>query len=191
MRSAALRCLKAKKRRSPQKWTASSVSRRPRPLRSPPCRRHQPPPYQLPRPEPFPLWGRLTRKRARSDFRTRPEMGAPARRNAGAGADPLPAKQCGRSATCRKSGRRAHETWRGSGRPARERRRGPNRAQLFLRARRSDCAADRTACVGVAPVRRPQSKDGLMARPGAIELSLSGDSHLAVITTSRKESVHE
>jgi hypothetical protein len=45
--------------------------------------------------------------------------------------------------------------------------------------------------VGIAPVRRLQPKDGLMARPGAIELGLSGDSHLPVITTSRKESVHE
>ena len=45
--------------------------------------------------------------------------------------------------------------------------------------------------VGIAPVRRLQAKDGLMARPGAIELGLSGDSHLPVITTSRKESVHE
>ena len=35
---------------------------------------------------------------------------------------------------------------------------------------------------GIAPVRRPQPKDGLMARPGTVELSLSGDGHLAVIT---------
>jgi hypothetical protein len=43
---------------------------------------------------------------------------------------------------------------------------------------------------GVAPVRRPQPKDGLMARPGTVELSLSGDGRLAVIT-SRRESNHE
>ena len=47
------------------------------------------------------------------------------------------------------------------------------------------------ALVGVTPALRPQTRDGLMARPGAIELSFSGDSHLAVITTSRKETVHE
>jgi hypothetical protein len=41
--------------------------------------------------------------------------------------------------------------------------------------------------VGVAPVRRPQPKDGLMVRPGTVELNLSGDSHLAAIkTTSTK-----
>jgi hypothetical protein len=45
--------------------------------------------------------------------------------------------------------------------------------------------------VGIAPVRQPQQKDGLMARPGAIELRLSGDSHLEVVNTSRKESMHE
>ena len=44
---------------------------------------------------------------------------------------------------------------------------------------------------GVAPVRRPQPKDALMARPGTVELSLSGDSHLAAIATSRKERSHE
>ena len=33
--------------------------------------------------------------------------------------------------------------------------------------------------VGIAPVRRPQSRDGLMVRPGAVELNLSGESHLA------------
>ena len=43
---------------------------------------------------------------------------------------------------------------------------------------------------GIAPVRRPQPKDSLMARPGTVELSLSGDGRLAVIT-SRKESNHE
>jgi hypothetical protein len=37
--------------------------------------------------------------------------------------------------------------------------------------------------VGVAPVRRPQPKDGLMVRPGTVELNLSGDSHLAAIKT--------
>ena len=46
--------------------------------------------------------------------------------------------------------------------------------------------------VGVAPVRRLQPKDGLMLRPGTVELNLSGDSHLAVIkTTSTRESNHE
>jgi hypothetical protein len=46
--------------------------------------------------------------------------------------------------------------------------------------------------VGVAPVRRPQPKDGLMVRPGTVELNLSGDSHLAAIkTTSTRESNHE
>ena len=44
---------------------------------------------------------------------------------------------------------------------------------------------------GIAPVRRAQPKDGLMARPGTVELSLSGDGRLAVMTTSRKESNHE
>jgi hypothetical protein len=44
---------------------------------------------------------------------------------------------------------------------------------------------------GIGPVRRPQPKDGLMARPGTVELSLSGNGRLAVITTSRKESNHE
>jgi hypothetical protein len=41
---------------------------------------------------------------------------------------------------------------------------------------------------GIVPVRRPQPKDDFMARPGTVELSLSGDNHLAVITTSTKES---
>ena len=41
---------------------------------------------------------------------------------------------------------------------------------------------------GIVPVRRTQPKDGFMARPGTVELSLSGDNHLAVITTSTKES---
>ena len=46
--------------------------------------------------------------------------------------------------------------------------------------------------VGVAPVRRLQPKDALMARPGTIELNLAGDSHLAAIkTTSSRESNHE
>ena len=46
--------------------------------------------------------------------------------------------------------------------------------------------------VGIAPVRRLQAKDGLMVRPGTVELNLSGDSHLAVIkTTSSKGSNHE
>jgi hypothetical protein len=46
--------------------------------------------------------------------------------------------------------------------------------------------------VGLAPVRRPQPKDGLMVRPGTVELNLSGDSHLAAIKpTSTRESNHE
>jgi hypothetical protein len=46
--------------------------------------------------------------------------------------------------------------------------------------------------VGVSAVRRLQPKDGLMVRPGTVELTLSGDSHLAVIkTTSTRESNHE
>jgi hypothetical protein len=46
--------------------------------------------------------------------------------------------------------------------------------------------------VGLAPVRRLQSKDGLMVRPGTVELNLSGDSHSAAIkTTSTRESNHE
>lgn len=46
--------------------------------------------------------------------------------------------------------------------------------------------------VGVAPVRRLQSKDALMARPGTVELNLAGDSHLAAIKTiSSRESHHE
>ena len=44
---------------------------------------------------------------------------------------------------------------------------------------------------GIMPVRRPQSKDSLMARPGTVELSISSDSRLAVTTTFRKESNHE
>jgi hypothetical protein len=46
--------------------------------------------------------------------------------------------------------------------------------------------------VGVAPVRRLQPKDGLMVRPGTVELNVSGDGHLAAIkTTSTRESNHE
>jgi hypothetical protein len=46
--------------------------------------------------------------------------------------------------------------------------------------------------IGIAPVRRPQPNDGLMVRPGTVELNLSGDSHLAAIkTTSTRESNHE
>jgi len=46
--------------------------------------------------------------------------------------------------------------------------------------------------VGAAPVRRLQPKDALMARPGTVELNLSGDSHLAAIkATSSRESNHE
>jgi hypothetical protein len=41
--------------------------------------------------------------------------------------------------------------------------------------------------VGVAPVRRPQPKDALMARPGTVELNLSGESHLAAIKTTFKQ----
>jgi hypothetical protein len=46
--------------------------------------------------------------------------------------------------------------------------------------------------VGAGPVRRFQPKDGLMVRPGTVELNLSGDSHLAAIkATSSRESNHE
>jgi hypothetical protein len=46
--------------------------------------------------------------------------------------------------------------------------------------------------VGIEPMRRLQPKDGLMVRPGTVELNLSGDSHLAAIkTTSTRESNHE
>jgi hypothetical protein len=46
--------------------------------------------------------------------------------------------------------------------------------------------------VGIEPMRRLQPKDGLMVRPGTLELNLSGDSHLAAIkTTSTRESNHE
>ena len=46
--------------------------------------------------------------------------------------------------------------------------------------------------VDVAPVRRLQPKDGLMVRPGTVEVNLSGDSHLAAIKTiSSRESNHE
>ena len=46
--------------------------------------------------------------------------------------------------------------------------------------------------VGVPAMRRLQSKDGLMVRPGTVELNLSGDSHLAAFkTTSTRESNHE
>jgi hypothetical protein len=61
----------------------------------------------------------------------------------------------------------------------------------FFYARHAATAQRIGDLVGIAPARRPQLSDGFMARPGAIELSFSGDSHLAVITTSRKESVHE
>jgi hypothetical protein len=45
---------------------------------------------------------------------------------------------------------------------------------------------------GVAPVRRIQPRDGLMVRPGTVELSLSGDSRSAPVkTTLRRESNHE
>jgi hypothetical protein len=41
-------------------------------------------------------------------------------------------------------------------------------------------------------VRRIQPKDGLMVRPGTVELNLSGDSHTAPIkTTLRRETNHE
>jgi hypothetical protein len=61
----------------------------------------------------------------------------------------------------------------------------------FFYARDAAIAQRIGGLVGIAPARRPQLSDDLMARPGAIELSFSGDSHLAVITTSRKESAHE
>lgn len=61
----------------------------------------------------------------------------------------------------------------------------------FFYARDAATAQRIGSLVGVAPTRRPQMRDGLMARPGAIELNFSGDSHFAAITTPRKESVHE
>ncbi len=61
----------------------------------------------------------------------------------------------------------------------------------FFYAHDAAIAQEIGALVGAAPTLRRQMKDGLMARPGAIELSISGDSHLAVITTSRKEPTHE
>ncbi len=61
----------------------------------------------------------------------------------------------------------------------------------FFYARDAGVAQRIGGLVGVAPERRPQMKDGLMARPGAVELSFSGESRSPVITTSRKESVHE
>jgi hypothetical protein len=61
----------------------------------------------------------------------------------------------------------------------------------FFYARDASVAQEIGALVGIVPALRPQMRDGLMARPGAIELSFSGDSHLPVITTSRKEPVHE
>jgi hypothetical protein len=46
--------------------------------------------------------------------------------------------------------------------------------------------------VGVAPMRRLQPKDGLMVRPGTVELNLSGESHFAAVkATSSRESNHE
>ncbi len=61
----------------------------------------------------------------------------------------------------------------------------------FFYARDAGVAQRIGGLVGVAPERRPQMKDGLMARPGAVELSFSDESRSPVITTSRKESVHE
>ena len=61
----------------------------------------------------------------------------------------------------------------------------------FFYARDAAMAQEIGALVGVAAALRPQMRDGLMARPGAIELSFSGDSHFAVIPTSRKEPIHE
>jgi hypothetical protein len=61
----------------------------------------------------------------------------------------------------------------------------------FFYARDAAIAQRIGGLVGIAPTRRPQMRDGLMARPGAIELSFSGDSHLAVIANSRKETIHE
>jgi hypothetical protein len=59
----------------------------------------------------------------------------------------------------------------------------------FFYARDAAIAQRIGGLIGVTPTRRPQMRDGLMARPGAIELSFSGDSHLAVVNTPRKESV--
>jgi hypothetical protein len=44
---------------------------------------------------------------------------------------------------------------------------------------------------GIAPVRRAQSGDGLMVRPGTVELSLSDGNHLAATLASKRESNHE
>ena len=71
--------------------------------------------------------------------------------------------------------------------------RGAIRAELsFSYAPDEPIALQVGHLVGIAPVRRPQPKDGLTVRPGTIELNLSGDSHLAAIkTTSTRESNHE
>ena len=49
----------------------------------------------------------------------------------------------------------------------------------FFYARDAAAAQRIGGLIGIAPTRRPQMRDGLMARPGAIELSFSGDSHLS------------
>jgi hypothetical protein len=71
--------------------------------------------------------------------------------------------------------------------------RSANRTELsFSYAPDETIARQVGRVVGVAPVRRLQSKDSLMVRPGTLELNLSGDSHLGVIkTTSTRERNHE
>jgi hypothetical protein len=44
--------------------------------------------------------------------------------------------------------------------------------------------------IGVTPARRIQPRDGLMVRPGTVELNLSGESRTAPIKT-RRETHHE
>jgi hypothetical protein len=70
---------------------------------------------------------------------------------------------------------------------------GANRTELsFSYAPDEAIALEVGRLAGVAPVRRIQPKDGLMVRPGTVELNLSGDSHTAPIkTTLRRETNHE
>jgi phage shock protein A len=70
---------------------------------------------------------------------------------------------------------------------------GANRIELsYSYAPDEAIALEVGRLAGVAPVRRIQPKDGLMVRPGTVELNLSGDSHTAPIkTTLRRETNHE
>ncbi len=68
---------------------------------------------------------------------------------------------------------------------------GAVRTELRFSYRPDEAIAQRVGrLVGVVATRRPQPKDGLMARPGTVELSLSGDSHLAIAAFG-KENSHE